>query len=137
MLHFLLQPERNNIPMFKLRLTKTLDSLSGFITSTNRSTIFCRKPMLITRSAIINTRYHTSFRWETRSSYIYRKNALQVPIGRSSHFAMGLTLSPRMWVAMLLSSTLHPYLACTCCSMWTSFNHIFHHYWTPQRSKNN
>jgi hypothetical protein len=33
------------------------------------------------------------------------------------HFAMDLTLSPRLWVAMILSSTLRPSLACTQRSM--------------------
>jgi hypothetical protein len=60
-----------------------------------------------------------------------------LPFGSFAHFATGLTLSPRIWVAMILSSTLHPSLTCTQCSMWTSFDHIFHHYWTPQRSQNN
>jgi hypothetical protein len=137
MLHYLLQPHRQNLPMFSLRPTKPPDSLSGFNTSANRSMRFCRKPMLSTSNAMINTGYRTSFRWETRSGYICRKSALQGPIESSTHFAMGLTLSPRLWVAMLLSSTLHPSLACTQCSMWTSFGHIFHHYWTPQRSQNN
>jgi hypothetical protein len=113
---------------------KSTRSLSGFSTSSNRSMRFCRNPMLSTSSAMINTGYRTSFRYEIRSGYICRKSALQGPIGSSTHFAMGLTLSPRMWVAMILSSTLHPSLACTQCSIWTSFDHIFHHYWTPQRS---
>jgi hypothetical protein len=69
--------------MFSLRPTKPPDSLSGFNTSTNRSMRFCRNPMLSTSNAMINTGYHTSFRWETRSGYICRKNALQGPI-RSS-----------------------------------------------------
>jgi hypothetical protein len=89
------------------------------------------------KHAMINTGYHTSFRLATKSGYICRRSISQGPIGSSAHFAMGLTLSPRLWVAMLLSSTLHPSLACTQCSMWTSFDHIFHHYWTPQRSQNN
>jgi hypothetical protein len=113
MLHYLLQPHRHNIPMFSLRSTKPLDSLSGFNTSTTRSMIFFRKAMLITINAMINTRYCTSFRWETRSGYFCRKSALQSPIEISTHFSMGLTLSPRLWVAMILSSTLHPSLACT------------------------
>jgi hypothetical protein len=137
MLHYLLQPHINNLPMFILISTNPPDSLSGFNTSANRSMRICRKPMLSTSSAIINTRYHTIFRWETRSSYIYRKSALQGPIRSSPHFFMGLTLSPRLWVVMLLSSTLHPSLDCTECLMWTSFGHIFHHYWTPQRLQNN
>jgi hypothetical protein len=84
---------------------------------------------------MINTEYCTSFRWETRSGYICRNNSLQVPIGSSVHFVMGLTLSPRLWVTIILISTLPLSLACTHCLMWTSFDHIFHLYWTPQRSK--
>jgi hypothetical protein len=117
MLHYLLQPHMQNLPMFSLRPKNTPDSLSGFNTSADRSMIFCRNPMLSTSSAMINTRYRTSFRWETRFGYICRKIALHGPIGSSTHFAMGLTLSPRLWVAMLLSSTRHPSLACTQCSM--------------------
>jgi hypothetical protein len=120
MLHYLLQPHRQIIPMFSLRLTKPPDSLSRFNTSANRSMRFCRKPMLSTSNAMINTGYRTSFRWETRSGYICRKNALQGPIRSYVHFTMGLTLSPRLWVTMILSSTLPPSLACTQCSMWTS-----------------
>jgi hypothetical protein len=136
MLHYLLQPHRQTLPMFILRLTKTPDSLSGFSTSANMSMRFCRKTMLSTSSAMINIGYHTSFGWETRFGYICIKSVLKGPIGSSAPFTMGLTLSPRLWVAMILSSTLHPSLACTQCSMWTSFGHIFHHYWTPQRSQN-
>jgi hypothetical protein len=136
MLQYLLQPHKHNLPMFILRLTKPLDSLSGFNTSANRSMRFCRKPMLSKSSTMINTGYHTSFRWETRSGYICRKNTLQGPIGSSVHFAMGLKLSPRLWETILLSSTLPPSLACTQCSMWTSSDHIFHHYWTPERLQN-
>jgi hypothetical protein len=137
MLHKLLQPHRKNPPMFSLKRTKPPDLLSRFNTSTNMSMRFFRNPMLSTSSAMINTGYRTILRWETKSSYICRKSALQDPIESSAHFAMGLTLSPRLWVAMILNSTLHPSLACTQCSMWTSFGHIFHHYWTPQRMKNN
>jgi hypothetical protein len=137
MLQYLLQPHRHKLPMFSLRLTKPPDSLSGFNTSANRSMKFCRNPMLSTSSAMINIRYFTSFRWETRSGYICRNNSLQGPIISSIHFTMGLTLSPRLWETMHLVSTLPPSLACTQCSMWTSSNDIFHHYWTPQRSQNN
>jgi hypothetical protein len=131
MLHYLLQPHKHNIPMSSLRSTNPPDSLSRFNTSSNRSMIFFKKPMISTSSSMINTGYCTSFGWETRSGYICRKNALQGPIESSAHFTMGLTLSPRLWVAMILSSILHPSLACTQCSMWTSFSHILHHYWTP------
>jgi hypothetical protein len=137
MLHFLLPPHIHTLPMISLRLEKPLDSLSGFNTSANRSRSFFINPMLSTSNAMINTGYHTSFRLAKNSSYIYRRSVSQGPIRSSNHFAMGLTLSPRSWVAMILSSTLHPSLAYTQCSMWTSFDHIFHHYWTTQRLQNN
>jgi hypothetical protein len=76
MLHYLLEPHRKILPMFSLRPTKPPDSLSGFITSTNRSMRFCRKPMLSTSNTMINTGYCISFRWEIRSGYICRKNTL-------------------------------------------------------------
>jgi hypothetical protein len=76
MLHYLLQPHRHNIPMFSLRPIKPLESLSRFNTSTNRSMRFFRYPVLSTSNAMINIGYHTSFRWETRSSYICIKNTL-------------------------------------------------------------
>jgi hypothetical protein len=138
MLHYLLQLHKHNIPMFSLRWKKPLDLLSVFSTCTNRSMRFFKNAMLSTSSAMNNTRCCTSFRWETRPSYICIKRTLHNPIRRSSHFSMGLTISPRLWIEMILSSILHPYLAhCTQCSMWTSFDHIFHHYWTPQRSQKN
>jgi hypothetical protein len=126
--HYLLPQHGKKLRMFILRLTKPLYSLRGFIIFTNRSVRFCRNPMQSTSSATINIGYHTSFRWETRFGYICRKITLQGPIGRFTHFIMGITQSPRLWVAMLLISTLHPSLACTQCSMWTSFGHIFHPY---------
>jgi hypothetical protein len=137
MLHYLLQPHRQTLPMFILRPKNPLDTLSRFITSANRSMRFYKNPILSTSNTMINTGYHTSFRLLTRFGYICRKSILQGPIESSAHFAMGLTLSARLWVAMILISTLYPYLACTQFSMWTSFGHIFHHYWTPQRSQNN
>jgi hypothetical protein len=137
MLHYLLPPHKQTLPMFILRLTKPPDSLRGFNTSANRSRRFCRNPMLSTSNAMINTRYHTSFRLEIKSGYICRRSISHGPMRSSAHFSMGLTLSPRIWVAMLLNSTLHPSLACTQCSMWTYFDHIFHHYWAPQRSQKN
>jgi hypothetical protein len=134
MLHFLLPPYKQNLPIISLRSTKPPDSLRRFNTSANRPKRFCINPMLSTSNTMINTVYHTSFSLDTNSGYICKRTASHVPIGSSSHFTMGLTLSPRSWVAMILISTLHPSLACTHCSMWTSFDHIFHHYWTPQRS---
>jgi hypothetical protein len=128
MLPYLLQPRRKNIPMFSMRSTNPPNSFSRFNIFGNRSMRFFQKTMLSTSNAMINIGYHTSFRWETRSGYIFRKRSLQGPIRSSSHFDMGLTLSPYLWVAMSLRSTLHLSLACTQYSMCTSFDHIFHHH---------
>jgi hypothetical protein len=114
-------------------LTKPPGSLSGSNTSTNRFRIFYRSPMPSTSSTMINTGCHTSFRWETKFGCTCRKNALQGLIRSFIHSIMDLTPSPRLWVTIILSSTFPPSLACTQCSMWTSFGLIFHHYWTPQR----
>jgi hypothetical protein len=135
MFHYLLSPHRQNILMFSLRPTKPPDSLSGFNTSANRSRRLCKNPMLSTSNAVINIEYRTSFRLATKSSYICRRSISHVPIRSSTQFSMGLTLSPRMWVAMLLRSTLHPSLECTHCSMQTSFIRICHPYWKSQRSQ--
>jgi hypothetical protein len=113
MFHYLLQTYSQNILMFSLRPTKPLDSLSGFNTYAIRPMRFCRKPMLSKNNTVINIGYHISFRWEIRSGYICINNVLQGPIESPAHFVVGLTLSPRLWVAMLLISTLHPSLACT------------------------
>jgi hypothetical protein len=110
MFHYLLQPHRQSLPMLSLILTNPPDSLSEFNISANRSMRFCRKPMLSTSNTMINTGYRTSFRWEIRFGYICRNNVLQGPIKSSVHFTMGLTLSPRLWVTMILSSTLPPFL---------------------------
>jgi hypothetical protein len=75
MLHYLLQPHKQILPMFILRSKNPLDSFSRFTTSSNRSMIFSRNPMLSTSNTMINTRYHTSFRWETRPGYICRNNS--------------------------------------------------------------
>jgi hypothetical protein len=128
MLHYLLPPHRQTLPMFNLRPTNPPNSLSGFSTSANRSKRFCRNPMLSTSRTMINTGYRTSFKLATKFSYVSRRSVSQGPIKSSAHFTMDLTLSPRLWIAILLSSTLHPSLACTQCSMWTSFGHIFHPY---------
>jgi hypothetical protein len=134
MLHYLWKPHKHNLPMFSLRPKNPPDSSSRFNTYANRSRRFCRNPMLSTRSAMINTSYRTHFRLETSSCYTFIRTILQGPIRSYSHFTMGLTPSPRLWVTMILSSTLHHSLACTQCSMWTYLNHIFHHYLTPLRS---
>jgi hypothetical protein len=137
MLHFLFPPQRQTLHLISLRSTKLPDSLREFNTSTNRSKRFCRNPMLSTSNAMINIGYHTSFRLATKFGYICRRSVSSGPIESFTHFGMGLTLSPRMWVGILLNSTLHPSLVCISYSMWISFNHICHHYWTPLRSLNN
>jgi hypothetical protein len=134
MLNFPLPLHRQTLHMISLQSTKPPDSLSRFNTSSNRSRKFCRNPMITTGSAMINRGYHTSFRLVNNFGYICRRIVSRGPIGSFTHFVMGLTLSPRLWVAICLRSTLHPSLACIQCSIWTSFVHIFHHYWTPQRS---
>jgi hypothetical protein len=136
MFHSLLPLHRESLPLISLQLTKPPDSFSGFITSTNRFKRFCRNPMLSTSIAMINTGYHTSFRLVTKFGYICKRRVSPGPIGSFTHFAMGLILSPRLWVVMLLSSTLHPSLVYIQYSTWTSFDHIFHHYLTLLRSQN-
>jgi hypothetical protein len=136
-MYFLLPPHKHTLPLISLQSTKPPDSLTGFNTSANRSRRFCRNPMLSTSSAMINIGYHTSFRLATKSGYICRRSVSLGPIRSFAHFVMGLTLSPRLWVAMLLSSTFHPSLVYIQYSMWTSFGHILHHYWTLLRSLNN
>jgi hypothetical protein len=59
---------------------------------------------------MINTGYHTSFRLATNFGYICRRSISSGPIESFAHFVMGLTLSPRLWVEIILSSTLHPSL---------------------------
>jgi hypothetical protein len=118
-------------------IEKPPDSLSRFNTSANRSRRFCRNPMLSTRNAMINIGYYTSFRLAINSSYTCRRSVSPSPIGSFAHLVMCPTLSPRLWVAMLLSSTLHPSLFCLQYLIWTSFGHIFPPYWTPLISLNN
>jgi hypothetical protein len=103
MLHCSLQSHRKNCPMFSLRPTNPPSSLNGFNTSAKRLMTFCINPMLSTRSAMINIGCHTCFKWETRYGCMCRKSALHGPIRRFVHFTMDLTLSPRIWVTMILS----------------------------------
>jgi hypothetical protein len=137
MLHFLLPPHRNTLPLINLRSTKPLYSLIGFNTSANRSRIFCINPMLSTRNTMINIGYHINFRLATKSGYICRRRISLGPIRSFTHFVMSLTLSPRLWVEMIWSSTLHPSLVCIQYTMYTSFSHIFHRYLTHLISSNN
>jgi hypothetical protein len=112
MLHYPFWSPRKTRPMLKLKLTKPPGSLSASNTSTNRFMIFYRSPMPSTSSAMISTRCHTSFRWETNFGCTCRKNALQGPIRSFFHSVMDLTPSPRSWVTILLSSTFSlPWLA--------------------------
>jgi hypothetical protein len=133
MLHYLWRPPRMTRPLIHLKLTKPPGSLSGSSTSANKFGIFYISPMPSTSSAMINTRCHISFRWATKCGCTCRKNALQGPIRSFAHSVMGCTPSPRMWVTILLSSTFPLSLAHTQYSTWLSFDHISHHYWTPQR----
>jgi hypothetical protein len=129
MLHYPLWPPRQTHPILKLKLTKIPGSLSGSITSANKLRIFFRSSIPCTRSSMINTGCHTSFRWEIKFGYTCRKNILHDPIERFIHYTMYHIPSPRLWMTMILISTFHPSLACTQCLMWTSFGHTFHHYW--------
>jgi hypothetical protein len=133
MFHYPLWSSRKTRHMIQMQLTKPASSLSRSNTSTNMFKIFYRGPIPSTINAMINIGCHTSFRWETKFGCTCRKNALQGLIGRFSHFIMGLTPLTRLWVTIIFSSTYSPSLACTQCSMWTSFNLIFHHYWIPRR----
>jgi hypothetical protein len=133
MLHYPWRPTRSTHILLHQKMTKPPGSLSGSNTSTNRFRIFYRSLMPSIRSAMINIGCHISFRWATKFGCTCKKNSLQVPIKSFTHSIMGHTPSPRLWVTMLLSSTFPLSLACTQSSMWLSFDHIYHHYWTPQR----
>jgi hypothetical protein len=133
MLHYPLRSPRLTHLLLQLKLKKPPGSLSVSITSANRFRISYRSPMTSTRSTMINTGCHISFRWATKFGCTCRKNTLQDPIRSFSHSIMGRTPSPRLWVIILLSSTFLLSLACTQCSTWISFDLISHHYWTPQR----
>jgi hypothetical protein len=132
-LQYPLRPPRLTCHLLPLKLTKPPSSLSGYNTSTNRFRIFYRSPMPSASNAMINIGCHISFRWEIKFGCTYRKNALQGPIESLSHSVMDLTLSPRLWVTMLLNSTFPLSLACTQYSTWIPFDLTSHHYWTPQR----
>jgi hypothetical protein len=90
-----LAPPRKTHPMLKLKPKKLPSSLSGSNTSSNRFRIFYKTPMKNTRSAMINTKCHTSFRWEIKFGCTCRKNSLQGPIGSFTHSTVDLTPSPR------------------------------------------
>ena len=132
MLHYPLRSLQPTHLLLQLKLTKPHGSLSGSNTSTNRFKISYRSPMTSTNSAMINIGCHISFRWATKFGCTCRKNALQGLIGIFVHSIIDLIPSLRLWLKMILISTFPPSLACSQCSMWISFGHIFHHYWTPQ-----
>jgi hypothetical protein len=133
MLHYPWRPPRPTHPLLHRKLTNPPGSLSGSITSTNRFRIFYRSLIPSTSNTMINIGCHISFRWVTKFGCICRKNALQGPIGRFAHSIISCTPSPRLWVTILLRSTFPPSLVCIQSSTWLSFDHISHHYWTPQR----
>jgi hypothetical protein len=133
MLHYPWQPPRPTHPLLHQRLTRPLSSLSGSNTSANMFRIFYRSLMPSINNAMINIGCHISFRWATNFGCICRKHALQGPIRSFAHSIMGHTPSPGMWVTMILSSPFSPSLVCIQPSTWLSFDHISHHYWTPQR----
>ena len=132
MLHYPLRSPRPTHLLLQLKLTKPLGSLSGSSTCANRFRISYISPMTSTSNAMINIGCRISFRWATKFGCTCRKSALHDPIRIFSHSVMVHTLSLRLWVIILLSSTFLLSLACTQCSTWTSFSLISHHYWTPQ-----
>jgi hypothetical protein len=133
MLHYPLWSPRPTHILLQLKIKNPPGSLSGSNTSVNRFRISYISPMTSTRSAMINIGCHISFRWVTKLGCICRKNTLLDPIRIFSHSVMGHTPSPRLWLIILLSSTILLSLACTQCSTWISFDLISHHYWTPQK----
>jgi hypothetical protein len=133
MLHYPWKTPWSTHPLLHQKLTKPPSSLSGSSTSFNRFSIFYRSPMPSTINTLINSRCHISFRWVTKFGCTCRNNALHGPIEIFTHSDMGLTPSPRMWVTMFLCSTFPLSFAYTHSSTWLSFNHISHHFWTPQR----
>jgi hypothetical protein len=96
--------------MIQQKLTKPPNSLIKSITSSNKFMIFYKIPMPSINNAMINTGCHTSFRWETKVGFTCRKNTLKGLIGSFIHSIMDLTPSPRLWVTIILSSTLPPFL---------------------------
>jgi hypothetical protein len=133
MLHYPLHPPRKTRRMLQLKLTKPPRFIERIQHIHQQVQDILQKSNAKYKQHHDQHRCHTSFRWETKFGCTCRKNALQGLIGSFVHSVMDLTPSPRLWVTILLSSTFPPSLACTQCSMWTSFGPIFHHYWTPRR----
>jgi hypothetical protein len=119
MLHYPWWPPWSTRLLLHQKLRKPPDSLSRSNTSTNRFRILYISLMPSISYAMINIRCHISFKWETKFGCTCRKNTLQGPIRSFTHSVMG--------------STFPLSLACTQSSTWLSFDHISHHYWTPQR----
>jgi hypothetical protein len=101
MLHYPWRTPRPNRPLVHQKLKKPLSSLRGSSTSANRFRIFYRSPMPSINTAMINTRCHISFRWAKKLNCTCRKNTLQGPIESFTHFSMGHTPSPRLWVTII------------------------------------
>jgi hypothetical protein len=134
MLHLPWKPPRLTRPLLHQKLTKPPGSLSRSNTSANRFIIFYRSLMPSTNITMINIRCHISFRWVTKSFVAFAEiTPYMAPSKDSPTSVMVHTPSPRLWVTMILSSTLPPFLVCIQSSTWLSFDHISHHYWTPQR----
>jgi hypothetical protein len=81
MFHYPLRPHMQNHPILKTKPTKTPISLNESITSNNRFKLFFTSPMPSASSAMVNNKFHTSFRWEIKFGFTCKKNALQDPIG--------------------------------------------------------
>ena len=76
MFHYPLRPPRKTRLMLQLELTKPPGSLNESSTSSNKLIIFYRSPMPSISNAMINTRCHTSFKWETKFGFNCRNNSL-------------------------------------------------------------
>jgi len=118
--------------MSSLKPTRIKNSLNAFNTSASKSMTYWIESMLSTSNVVISTGCHTSSRWATKFGYISRRSASLGPTASFARSDMGLTPSLRLCGTMLSSSAFYHSLGCTLCSMWTAFNHTFHHYWTHQ-----
>ncbi len=135
MLQCLMRLHRYNFHMYSPILINQPGLLNASNTSTSTCMISWIIPMPSTRNKMTNIGCHISFRWVKKFGCIYINNL--EPIGSSDQSNMGLTPSPWPWETIFSSSTFPHSLACTQHSMWTAFNHTFHHYLTHQTLKNN
>jgi hypothetical protein len=110
MLYYPLRSPRLNHILLQLKLKKPPSSLSGSKTSTNRFSISYRSPMTSSSNTMIKTECHISFRLATNFGCTSGKNVSHDPIRILSHFVMGLTPSPRMWVIISLEINLPHFL---------------------------